>query len=168
MRLWSLHPSLLDSFGLAQLWLDCLKAQKLLEEIPFRTDIPELLRFSRYTASLDVLAWYIEGVWNEAKRRNLNFCFNRNYIHLPVNINNINEKKGVEIKPPKSIQIPVTDGQLWFEYRKLLSQLEHRDPVMYNILLSFDDMNGLPPVHPLFKDIQGNIETWDIEWYENR
>jgi len=168
MRLWSLHPSLLDTVGLANLWLDCLKAQNLLEEIPFRTDIPALLRFSCYSNSCEVLSWYIEGVWNEAKRRNLLFCYNRDYIHLKVNEKNINTKKGTEIKPPKSMLVPVTDGQLWFEYRKLLNELEHRDEIMYNILLSFDDMNGLPSLHPLFNDIQGEVEIWDTDWYENQ
>ncbi|HZK19935.1 MAG TPA: pyrimidine dimer DNA glycosylase/endonuclease V [Treponemataceae bacterium] len=168
MRLWSLHPSLLDTYGLATLWMDSLKAQRLLKEVPFRTDIPALLRFTRYTYAQEVFSWYLEGIWNEAKRRELTFCYNRTCIDIPVNKKLGKQKKGDEIKPPKSMKIAVTVGQLWFEYRKLLNELEHRDEVMFNILLYFDDMNGLPPVHPIFKDVQGEIENWDTDWYKNQ
>lgn len=167
MRFWSLHPSLLDSISLMRLWKNSLKAQKLLAKNPLRKDIPELLRFTQSIKSQEIFAWYMEAVFNEAHRRNLDDFYNREKINITVNENFDYQKKGVEIKPPKSLLIPVTDGQLWFEYRKLLNELENRDEIMFNILLSFDDMNGLPPFNPIFKEKQGDIEFWDMDWYEN-
>jgi hypothetical protein len=129
MRLWSLHPRYLDARGLVALWREALLAQKVLAggTKGYRHH-PQLRRFRRADNPPGAIAAYLREVAREAQRRG--YQFNSDKI--------INEKA--------ADPMPVTQGQLRYEFTHLLKKLEVRDPAP----------------HPLFDVIDGGIEDWEV------
>ena len=74
MRLWSLHPSLLDAKGLVACWRETLLAQKALAgQTKGYTEHPQLLRFKAQPAPLVHLGGYLQGLLDEADARGYRF-----------------------------------------------------------------------------------------------
>jgi hypothetical protein len=140
MRLWTLHPKYLDSAGLVALWREALLAQAVLSG---RTrgyrHHPQLERFRAQANPAASLAAYLQGVYLESLRRGYRF----------------DESK---IGHPESrTTIPVTDGQLRFEWRHLMRKLAQRAPQLYRSQRAVD----LPDPHPLFEIVLGPIADWE-------
>jgi hypothetical protein len=74
MRLWSLHPSLLDAKGLVALWREALLAQRVLQgnTTGYRAH-PQLHRFRQSADPLGVISTYLWAVHDEATRRGYAF-----------------------------------------------------------------------------------------------
>jgi len=141
MRLWSIHPSYLDTKGLLALWRESLLARKVLEgKTKGYKFHPQLLRFKNSSDPLMSINLYLKYIFYEAIKRGYNF--NKNKIKLYNNI---------------EITIFVTKGQIQYEWTHLLNKLKNRDFERYKILLS---ENYIKP-HPIFKVIDGNIEEWE-------
>jgi hypothetical protein len=70
MRLWSLHPSLLDQKGLVALWREALLARKVLQGRTkgYRSH-PQLARFRQGRSPLAAISAYLWAVHDEAGRR---------------------------------------------------------------------------------------------------
>src|ERR1700753_2316699 len=98
MRLWSLHPSLLDRAGLVALWREALLAQKVLAGATkgYRHH-PQLDRFRQSEDPNCAVATYLWCVADEAKERGYRFDVSK--IAMPRGI----------------FTIPVTKGQLAYE-----------------------------------------------------
>ena len=140
MRLWSIHPKYLDAVGLVALWRETLLAQKVLRgETKGFKNHPQLKRFRDNPNPLGAIASYLMGVWEEARRRGYNF-----------------DKKKIGIPPTKQ-KIPVSRGQLRFEFDWLCHKLKTRDSKKYSESLS---VKKIEP-HPLFRVIEGKIEEWE-------
>jgi hypothetical protein len=78
MRLWSLHPSVLDSKGLVALWREALLTQKVLQgKTSGYRHHPQLQRFQQCSAPLTAICTYIWAVHDEAKRRGYTFNASR-------------------------------------------------------------------------------------------
>ena len=110
MRLWSLHPSYLDTKGLVACWREGLLARKvLLGETRGYRNHPQLHRFKTQLDSISAIDQYLSFVLKEAQRRG--FAFNPAKIgpYCP------------------SITIPITDGQLMYEFGLLKAKLFKRD-----------------------------------------
>ncbi len=74
MRLWSLHPSYLDTKGLVALWRESLLAQKVLQgETKGYKYHPQLKRFQNLNKPVAAVATYLDAILDEAIRRNYNF-----------------------------------------------------------------------------------------------
>jgi hypothetical protein len=58
---------------------------------------------------------------------------------------------------PCSDPIPVTRGQIEYEWRHLLAKLAIRDPARYDRLAAV----RRPRAHPLFRVVPGVIEPWE-------
>ena len=141
MRLWSIHPQYLDSKGLVALWREGLLAQNvLLGKTKGYKNHPQLIRFKNTESSTSAIGKYLTIVADEADRRGYNF--NRDKI------------KSASFQD----QILVTDGQIEYEFNHLLKKLEHRDQDLFN---AFKDTKSID-LHPLFKMVNGEIETWEI------
>src|SRR5690349_16243459 len=98
MRLWSLHPNLLDRAGLVALWREGLLAQKvLLGKTKGYRFHPQLARFRATKDPVRAIAVYLWAVQREATKRGYEF----------------NAAKIVAKKRP--ISLTVTSGQLAFE-----------------------------------------------------
>ena len=141
MRLWSIHPRYLDVPGLLGVWREGLLAQAVLAG---RTrgylHHPQFARFRQAQDPLAGIAEYLRAVAAEARRRGYRFA-------------------EAKIGPASSpAQIPVTRGQVEYEWRRLLSKLEQRDPARWEVQRSIPD----PEVHPLFFVVEGEIEPWEV------
>ncbi|MCF7857974.1 MAG: pyrimidine dimer DNA glycosylase/endonuclease V [Candidatus Cloacimonetes bacterium] len=140
MRLWSIHPKYLDTKGLVALWRESLLARNVLEDKTRSYKYhPQLQRFKSSVDPINAINFYLKYIWIEAEY--MNFHFNQ-------------RKLG---KIDKKIQINVTDGQINFEKIHLLKKLRLRDKKRYNDYKSLIHLE----VHPLFKIVEGNIESWE-------
>ena len=114
MRLWSLHPQYLDPQGLVALWREALLAQAVLrgKTIGYRHH-PQLDRFRSQTAPLSTMNAYLSAVHAEASARG--YSFDKSKVG-PVR---------------RRTPIPVSSGQLAYEWEHLLAKLSARNPALY-------------------------------------
>ena len=140
MRLWSLHPSLLDRAGILALWREALLAQRVLlgQTRGYRFH-PQLERFRRAERPVAVIVTYLWGVYREAGQRG---------YHCDVS-----KIAGA----PSGVSLQVTRGQLAYEADHLGRKLLRRDPARIERLRTRE---WLRP-HPMFVVIRGGIEPWE-------
>jgi hypothetical protein len=137
--LWSIHPKYLDAAGLVALWRESLLAQKVLKgETQGYKNHPQLKRFRNHSHPQRAIANYLIEVWEESRRRKYNFD---------------KRKLGRRSKTEK---IPVTRGQLRYEFELIRNRLKRRDPRGYRDLLSIREIE----CHPLFRVMEGQVEDW--------
>ena len=140
MRLWSLHPGYLDRQGLAALWREALLAQKvLLGKTRGYRNHPQLERFKACHAPAPAIAAYLFYVWEEAGRRGYEF-----------------DRKKIGRKFAKQ-KIPVTDGQLRYEFKWLCQKLKKRAPGHYRAVIREEKIRP----NPFFKVIHGPVQGWE-------
>lgn len=143
MRLWSLHPTYLDTKGLLAGWRETLLAQKVLDgrTAGYRNH-PQLARFRAAADPLAAVGNYLEGLAREADARGYNF--NRALIlHPPAD-------------GPVQM-LTVAAGQVGYEREHLLAKLAVRDPERESLLAAADP----PRLHPAFRAVPGGIEPWE-------
>lgn len=140
MRLWSLHPSLLDQKGLVALWREALLVQKVLRGLTkgYRCH-PQLHRFRKCKAPVTTISAYLWAVHDEATRRGYVF----------------DSSKVARRRRPRTIT--VTEGQLDFELGHLKGKLRLRDPARYREFRRIRKITA----HPLFTIVAGEIEPWE-------
>ena len=140
MRLWSIHPEYLDAKGLVALWREALLAQNvLLGNTKGYMKHPQFSRFKSTTSPIGAIACYLRTIIDEADRRGYNF-----------NRSKITNKK-------TESRIPVTSGQVEYEFKHLLGKLNKRDPDLYNQLKMVNKIK----VNPTFKKVPGKVEDWE-------
>ncbi|HTX89578.1 MAG TPA: pyrimidine dimer DNA glycosylase/endonuclease V [Anaerolineales bacterium] len=140
MRLWSLHPKVLDRQGLLACWRESLLAQKVLRgETRGYRNHPQLLRFRAAPDPLAAIAGYLSALADEAERRG--YSFDR-----------------AKIGPGRpQRQIPLHRGQLAYEWEHLKRKLARRDPERLDEL----ERIAFPDPHPLFEIVDGGIADWE-------
>lgn len=140
MRFWSIHPKYLDVKGLVALWREALLAQKVLKgETKGYKNHPQLIRFKKHSAPLCAIATYLNEIWEEASRRGYNF------------------NKGKIERSSTQDKIPLTQGQLHYEFEWLCKKLKNRDPQRYRKLRFMEEIE----CNALFQMIKGPIEEWE-------
>jgi len=140
MRIWSIHPRYLDRKGLVALWREALLAKKVLEnKTKGYKNHPQLIRFKESTRTADCINQYLWEVYQEAKKRN--YSFNKDKISDNF----------------KQVTLGVTTGQLQFEIKHLKEKLKSRDAEKLKELTALKNLES----HPLFKIIEGEIESWE-------
>lgn len=141
MRLWSIHPSYLDTIGLVALWREGLLARKALSgnTVGYRNH-PQLNRFKAQTQPVETIDGYLTYVYEEAVQRGFRFNPSKIRIFHPI------------------LPIVLTTGQLDYEFHHLLNKLKHRDPVRWYKL---KDVSVIRP-HPLFYIREGPVCDWEI------
>jgi hypothetical protein len=141
MRLWSLHPRYLDAKGLVALWREGLLAQKVLQgKTKGYRNHPQLDRFKNQPAPKTAIGRYLLEVWEEAERRG--YSFDREKIK--------GAKKKLKL-------IPVTKGQLAYEWEHLRKKLKKRDSKR----LAGMKKERTVQSHPSFKVVAGKVESWE-------
>lgn len=141
MRLWSIHPYYLDAKGLVALWREGLLAQKvLLGETKGYRNHPQLHRFRASSNPVGSIASYLRCIADEAETRGYNFDRSK--------IARRNIKKSM----------PVTSGQIEYEFGHLLRKLKARDPGRHAALKANKSIRP----HPLFRKVKGNVEQWEV------
>ena len=140
MRLWSVHPQLLDRIGLVALWREGLLAQAVLagKTRGYRHH-PQLTRFKAAPDPVAALGSYLAAVVAEADRRG--YAFKREKI----------------LRTSPGLTLTVAAGQMAYEWEHLLRKLQARSPTVWA------EHAGLstPPPHPLFQVVEGPIEAWE-------
>lgn len=139
MRLWSLHPSILDRAALVACWREGLLAQKVLVGgTRGYTRHPQLERFRATPDPLAAVAHFLTALQIEATARGYRFDATR--IGM------------TDAAPPG---IPVTRGQLDYELAHLRAKVEVRDAAW---LARLPDE---PRAAPTFVVIDGGIASWE-------
>jgi hypothetical protein len=140
MRLWTLHPKYLDAQGLVALWREALLAREVLRG---RTNgyrlHPQLTRFRACTSPRTAINRYLALVYAEAVGRGYEF----------------DRSKLGRIGPVQRIR--VSDGQVKYEWRWLMSKLRRRSPSIYRRHLEV----SVPEAHPLFRVVSGPVADWE-------
>jgi len=140
MRLWSIHPKYLDRQGLLALWRESLLAKKVLSgKTTGYKSHPQLKRFKITGKSLKAINLYLSYIYQEAGERGYKFSRKKFYL------------------PQKFISLPVSNGQIKFEFRHLKKKLKQRDRALYNKLRKVK----LISVHPMIKVVRGGVEDWE-------
>jgi hypothetical protein len=140
MRLWNLHPSYLDVKGLVALWREGLLAKAVLNgQTRGYKNHPQLQRFKAHPDPKAAINAYLWEVYQEAERRGYRF--------------NISKLERVY----DCAKIPVTDGQLQYEWAHLQNKLLNRDKKRYQKNASIVEFKP----HPNMKVVPGGIEPWE-------
>lgn len=145
MRLWSLHPALLDRAGLVACWREGLLAQAVLAgRTRGYARHPQLVRFRAHPEPAVAIAAYLHAVADEARTRGYRFDSTR------IEADAYERVAG-------TLRMTVTDGQLALEWRHLLAKLEVRSPERWTAAVR----DGRPAPHPLFVVVPGDVEAWE-------
>ena len=141
MRIWSVHPSLVDARGLVACWRETLLAQKVLRGLTKGyTNHPQLDRFKAADDPLASICTYLHGIADEADARG--YHFDRSRIMVP---------------PRELAPLPVTEGQLRYEFDFLCAKVAARDETWWEQKLR----GASPAPHPLFTVVPGDTEPWE-------
>ncbi len=172
MRIWSLHPSLLDRRALVACWRETLLAQKVLRGLTRGyTNHPQLIRFRAHPQPLEAVAAYLSGLADEADARG--YSFNRALIGAgeddagkdSTNENSAGKNGADKAENPYAsvALIPVPLGQMEYELAFLLHKVAGRDPEWEHRLSERLAARGelAACAHPLFEVIPGAIEPWE-------
>ncbi len=139
MRLWSLHPAILDRAALIACWREALLAQKVLAgHTRGYTRHPQLERFRATSDPLGAVGHFLGVLHVEATARGYRFDASR--IAMPDAV---------------TPRIPVTDGQLAYELEHLRRKVTARDPHW---------LARLPEIATAaetFVVVRGGIERWE-------
>ena len=139
MRLWSLHPSILDRAALVACWREGLLAQKVLAGgTRGYTRHPQLERFRAAAEPADAIGHFLGALRAEATARGYRFDGSR-----------------IERPDAASPGIPVTDGQLAFELAHLRAKVALRDPAW------LEHLPAVAPAAPTFTVVRGGVEPWE-------
>ncbi|MGL4595693.1 MAG: pyrimidine dimer DNA glycosylase/endonuclease V [Thermoguttaceae bacterium] len=148
MRLWSIHPQYLDTRGLLAVWREGLLAKCVLEgKTKGYKHHPQLDRFKCQKKPIEAISEYLSAIFAESKRRNYHFDGSKIGDQTVI----------AESKRKNLIAIPVTEGQVIYEYEHLLQKLEQRDKEAAEKLRK----RRFPMLHPIFFSIPGDVETWE-------
>lgn len=140
MRLWSLHPRYLDPQGLVALWRETLLAKAVLRgQTRGYKHHPQLERFRAHPSPRSAINAYLDAIHAEATRRG--YAFDRS-----------------KVGPVRRVRaIPVTSGQIAYEWAHLMRKLARRNPALHRQwrrLARFD-------CHPSFRRVRGDVESWE-------
>jgi hypothetical protein len=142
MRLWSLHPRYFDRQALTACWREALLAQSILARGGGGgySRHPQLDRFRAQRAPLDAIGAFLVAIADEADARGYHFA--REKIVRPL-------------ADPKTI--PVSTGQLAYEWGHLKAKLKQRSPELAKRWAKL----ARPVPHPLFTPVEGPIAPWE-------
>lgn len=145
MRIWSVHPKYLDTKGLGGVWRETLLAKAVFEgKTKGYTKHPQLNRFRETSDPVKYISTYLSVVHEEASKRGFNY----------------DGSKVGEVAVLKPV--PVTKGQLEYEWSHLLKKLKKRSPEWLAKIPEASLPDTLPDTHPMFEVVEGGIASWEV------
>lgn len=150
MRLWSVHPKVLDQKALVACWRESLLAQAVLGGLTRGYQHhPQLQRWRAHETPLAALGGYLAALWWEADRRGYHFNAAKILIpppHFP------------QVLPlPTELCMEVTRDQLRFELAHLRAKITQRAPDELSRVAALTD----PPCAPSFYLVAGGVADWE-------
>jgi Pyrimidine dimer DNA glycosylase len=140
MRLWSLHPQYLDAQGLVALWREALLARAVIRgKTRGYQHHPQLARFRAHPQPISAVNCYLSHVHAEAMNRGYSFDAGK-----------LGPRR-------RAALMPVTAGQIKYEWKHLLRKLKRRSPGVYRLW----QKTYAPRHHPLFRRIPGPPAPWE-------
>jgi Pyrimidine dimer DNA glycosylase len=140
MRLWSLDPKYLDPAGLVALWRETLLARAVLSgKTRGYQHHPQLIRFKATRDPLASIDRYLSAIHDEA--------VSRDYSFDPSKF----------VKRRVAALLPVSAGQLAYEYDHLKRKLRARNLTYYRRLLTV----AKPTAHRIFRVVPGAVAEWE-------
>ena len=141
MRLWTIHPAQLDRRALVAGWREGLLAQKVLAggTRGYRHH-PQLERFRAAPDEMAAVTTYLWGLVDEADARGYRF------------------DRAKVLRPASGVRLPVTRGQVEYEWQHLRAKVQARDPQWFHRCLE----SAQPRVHPMFDLVDGPVEPWEV------
>ena len=140
MRLWSLHPRYLDPQGLVALWREALLARAVLQgKTKGYRHHPQVARFNAHPSPRAAISTYLRAVHAEATARG--YAFDAGKVGAAR----------------CEVLIPVTRGQVEYEWEHLLLKLSRRSPEYHRKWRAI----RTPQCHPLMRRRAGGIEPWE-------
>lgn len=145
MRIWSVHPKYLDTKGLGGVWRETLLAKAVFEgKTKGYTKHPQLNRFRETSDPVKYISTYLSVVHEEASKRGFKY-------------------DGSKVGEVAVLQpVPVTKGQLEYEWNHLLKKLKKRSPEWLAKIPEAGIPDSLPDTHPIFEVIEGGIASWEV------
>lgn len=143
MRLWSLHPAILDQKGLTAAWREGLLAQSVILKLqnglkPGYCNHSQLQRFLAHDAPLLAIGTWLSEIWQEAHKRQYNYNWDK------------------ILMPGHKMRMTVTRGQLLYEHNHILGKLKQRSLRWFE---TFE--HSTPTPMAMFDVIEGEIEPWE-------
>lgn len=143
MRLWSISPEYLDVKGLLAVWREGLLAKKVLEgKTKGYRNHPQLVRFKSCSEPLVAINSFLYFVAEEAKKRGYSF-----------------DASKIDTSTILTGMIPVTTGQVEYEFHHLCGKLKVRDPERYKNMCT--TVPSEIRVNPVFYIVEGPVEPWE-------
>lgn len=140
MRLWSVHPRYLDRQGLTACWREALLAQTVIERTSGGySNHPQLQRFRATDDPLGAVGAYLQVIAGEADARGYRFASDK-----IIRVGDVG-------------RIPLTRGQLDYEWKFLLEKLSLRSPALHQAFAGIES----PEPHSLFVVVEGGIAGWE-------
>jgi hypothetical protein len=140
MRIWTLHPSHLDTRGIVALWREALLAKAVLRN---RTrgyrHHPQLARFREHPDPVGAINTYLHEVFAEVERRGYRF--------------DARKLRG----PTSTVKIRCSRAQLRYEWSHLLGKLRVRAPQVYRVA-----RRARPTALRMFELTAGPIAPWEV------
>lgn len=142
MRLWSFHPKYLDPVGLSRNWHEGLNGfRALVGQQEMWKNHPQLNRFKDCVYPAVMFCEYMSYVAEECIERGKNY-------------NDLELFHDMQIG---EVQIPVTSGQLEYEYWWYSEKLKKRNPLLLQKLPGLQDFEP----SPFFLVVDGPVEKWE-------
>lgn len=140
MRLWSLHPNHLDGRGLVAVWREGLLARAvLLGKTRGYRNHPQLERFKAVADPVAAIDRYLSRILDEARARGYRFDAGK-----------------IAYQPRGGRRIPITTGQLAFEWHHLLGKLAVRSSNHWR-----RQKHQKPKLHEGFRMVPGSVAAWE-------
>lgn len=140
MRIWTLHPRLLDPRGLVALWREALLAQAVLHgRTRGYTKHPQLERFIAAPHPRAAIGSYLDAVHEESVARGYTFDRSRIMTH------------------DVSARLTETRGQLAYEWEHFVRKVQARNGPWFHEHCA--DVS--PGAHPLFRLTKGGVRHWE-------
>jgi len=143
MRLWSIHPKYLDRQGLLACWREGLLALSVARKgfVGAYSNHPQLERFKKTADPEKAIARFVFGVSKEMKARGY--------------------KPKAILAPMSMRKIPVTTGQLSFEFVHLQRKLAKRSRKKFLENSKAAVEKKTPSANPVFVAVKGKMESWE-------
>ena len=134
--------------GLGAQWREGLLAQKVLEgKTKGWKNHPQMDRFKYHPRPLDAIGYYLKEIHNESLLRGYR------YIYTKI----LNSDAIVD-------PIPISLGQIEYEFMILQERLKVRNPEKYNENIGLSN----PAAHPMFKIVPGLPEKWEKAYWREK